>query len=1023
MGPEGAVLGRRRPARAALREARETKRTIGSQRLTSRGDEIALSDLPSPSTHELVVLRIVAADRRRGGVSAGRVRPLGLQDQVEDLEIPRHRKMKNLSFGGRDRQTGAASHRTHVALHDAAVTRLAFGAILAGGKFARAGGAFRRAVERGGEHPSQTKRGAERTNEDGRKKLTSTRSGSASRRCSPTRRAPSQVVASHIGDRTSRATETLQRREALPARARAIARSYPAQTLAPDPKPSFFAPTPRHPPASTTKERETHKAHTTHAIPHVRGILVQHGGHGRGPDRRLLDGRRRGDQVVVVIAAGVSEASQAGGAVGVLSPRAPGGEGGEEGGGGEKRTTRGFGVSCTRGSRGEKSDRPTAAGTATAGPPREPRPRLAASDETVRRRKVPVRFFGVDYVRPAKNSDPPAEGERRRNGDARPLVSRRLTIHPPLTNETHHSPHAELASPQLVPQKLCLAGSSFPTFVPPAPAAPPPVALPSSSAPPPPATESKDCSRRSWTLHPSPPKHDEPGGQSSEYPEGQCVSTLRFDFVLGSILLRSKPFFARERAPAGWRTSLSPAPLDGLGPTLPAKPRVAKIFVWNVRDGGLRPVPQGGVARRPPEADVPFLRTFVVGPRGTVLSIDAVFGGVGPGASAEVTVRFLCPALLRGEGEGNEEGSENPRRRRGGKEEGRKEEGEEEERRSAGAGGRARRARARIGSHDIPDPSPRRVSLGRSCWLVVHPLAALVALSSPDEKETDDESEGREEREGDEAEVRERARRQAGRGGGDGGWGMRPNPRAAGDDGAGSGARPPETGRGITISRIQEYSDDDRSYSDEGSYCEESYSGRSEEGDPEDEDNGFDLGSEALEQIRYRLETAKIDPNPEGTTLLDELLIRLQGAEVHEIDADLVNEFIDALLFESDDHGPRSASKGAAVRKASTSRSKRHQKYPRIQTSRCGKVLGWSDNVVLYGHYEKGRLTTRAMVFGGVSIGKRSGGDRWSSKEDCEPGQSPKEIAFFLGFDDNLPPPVYKPGSGGGGMGAEGHIT
>ena len=126
-----------------------------------------------------------------------------------------------------------------------------------------------------------------------------------------------------------------------------------------------------------------------------------------------------------------------------------------------------------------------------------------------------------------------------------------------------------------------------------------------------------------------------------------------------------------------------------------------------------------------------------------------------------------------------------------------------------------------------------------------------------------------------------------------------------GDAGGGGG------GGAVVSHDLDEYSDeedeDDDDYVDEEGSEDEEDSDEDSEADEdentEDED-GFDVGNEALEQIRYRLNTAKIDPNsPEGTKLLDELLLRLQTTEEAVIDADLVNKFIDELLLGGEDPG------------------------------------------------------------------------------------------------------------------------
>lgn len=136
--------------------------------------------------------------------------------------------------------------------------------------------------------------------------------------------------------------------------------------------------------------------------------------------------------------------------------------------------------------------------------------------------------------------------------------------------------------------------------------------------------------------------------------------------------------------------------------------------------------------------------------------------------------------------------------------------------------------------------------------------------------------------------------------------------------------------------------DDDSDYTDNSEESDEETEsefdsvGLSEEGEENDDLTGFDMGSDALEQVRYRLETAKIDPNsPEGTTFLDELLLRLQNANVEVIDSDLVNEFIDEL-FETEN--------GSSVEDLTFQKphpQNPNQQHPVIRIHRGGKVLGW----------------------------------------------------------------------------------
>lgn len=135
-------------------------------------------------------------------------------------------------------------------------------------------------------------------------------------------------------------------------------------------------------------------------------------------------------------------------------------------------------------------------------------------------------------------------------------------------------------------------------------------------------------------------------------------------------------------------------------------------------------------------------------------------------------------------------------------------------------------------------------------------------------------------------------------------------------------------------------------YSDEES---EDYSDSEESDDEEDDEEegeagGFDMGNEALEQIRYRLDTAKIDPNsPDGTKILDELLVRLQDSKEEVISAHIVNELIDELLFDTEGQEPpqevtNSATAEKIKRKPPPQNSEQH---PRIRINRGGKLLGW----------------------------------------------------------------------------------
>ena len=138
-----------------------------------------------------------------------------------------------------------------------------------------------------------------------------------------------------------------------------------------------------------------------------------------------------------------------------------------------------------------------------------------------------------------------------------------------------------------------------------------------------------------------------------------------------------------------------------------------------------------------------------------------------------------------------------------------------------------------------------------------------------------------------------------------------------------------------------EYTDDNN---EDGTYDDEDYEATDESGEEEEEEeeeeevDGFDMGNEALDQVRYRLETAKIDPNsPMGTTLLDEFLIRLQDAEVETIDAAVVNEFIDELLFDTE----KGAEEAGQSSTSPPPPNPEHPDQPAIKIYRGGKILGW----------------------------------------------------------------------------------
>eukprot|EP00956_Cyclotella_meneghiniana_P017626 scaffold28929_cov71-Cyclotella_meneghiniana.AAC.4 len=121
--------------------------------------------------------------------------------------------------------------------------------------------------------------------------------------------------------------------------------------------------------------------------------------------------------------------------------------------------------------------------------------------------------------------------------------------------------------------------------------------------------------------------------------------------------------------------------------------------------------------------------------------------------------------------------------------------------------------------------------------------------------------------------------------------------------------------------------------------------------------NDFNMGNEALDQVRYRLQIAKIDPiSAEGTQLLDDLLVRFQKSQ-QPITVDVVNAHIDELLLGSDKPGdppaeaqgvsgdpPVEAENGGANTDPLQDGELAHRgtDHPkRIRINRGGKVLGW----------------------------------------------------------------------------------
>lgn len=245
-----------------------------------------------------------------------------------------------------------------------------------------------------------------------------------------------------------------------------------------------------------------------------------------------------------------------------------------------------------------------------------------------------------------------------------------------------------------------------------------------------------------------------------------------------------------------------------------------------------------------------------------------------------------------------------------------------------------------------------------------------------------------------------------------------------------------------------------------------------DEGDDENEDDdvlgGFDMGDEALEQIRYRLDSAKIIPNsPLGTKILDKLLIQLQNADVEVIEVELVNEYIDKLLFDTEEE---------VGRPNPPIQDSESPERPVLRIYRGGVILGWykgqldergyvregkgsmyydaghechgtwkndemigrgiykwSDGHIYDGDWSNGKRhglgrfnrPDNVILFGRYINGHHKGeGVRWSADRieaqlvvDGMPKKKitlskANEIAVNLGFVDTLPPPVIVEGEG-----------
>lgn len=134
---------------------------------------------------------------------------------------------------------------------------------------------------------------------------------------------------------------------------------------------------------------------------------------------------------------------------------------------------------------------------------------------------------------------------------------------------------------------------------------------------------------------------------------------------------------------------------------------------------------------------------------------------------------------------------------------------------------------------------------------------------------------------------------------------------------------------GAIVERSDRYEESDYSSASEESVEFD----EDEESDPDD--NGFDLGDSAVEQIRYRLDNAKIDlTGPEGTQVLDKLLLLLQASNEPDIDENVVNDIIDEVLCVGGEHD---------VKQGDTQTD---DEQPRIRINRGNKVLGWYEGAL-----------------------------------------------------------------------------
>ncbi len=147
-----------------------------------------------------------------------------------------------------------------------------------------------------------------------------------------------------------------------------------------------------------------------------------------------------------------------------------------------------------------------------------------------------------------------------------------------------------------------------------------------------------------------------------------------------------------------------------------------------------------------------------------------------------------------------------------------------------------------------------------------------------------------------------------------------------------------------------EYSSGSEYDEDEGEEVEEasessSSSGSEEVHEESDEQIVVDIADEALEQIRYRLAVAKIDPSSQnGSSIVDELLSRLKNTK-DTITDELVDKLMDDLLNEGSNDEEEEISNDEDDsdydRCEGGSHDDNHLKQSRIKICRGGKVLGW----------------------------------------------------------------------------------